>query len=215
MPFAVPIPPCCLRTQARLLYPQLPVDCLVSLGCGAEPPTERSKGLSAVSCTCTHNALPSLLHVLLLLPLLLPSSFAVAAAEPSKRTCTASHLIDAASKLIALCMHARPLNRCWTRVQCCWSLPAPWTACTRRSPQRCPWFLAPNTIGEHTVSTSTVTAACAPLLRRQFILRDCCSVAWRAGGRHVARGWSRACVRANVRVRGRAFSAARVQSSKV
>eukprot|EP00775_Hariotina_reticulata_P011345 gene11345-11494_t len=34
--------------QARLLHPQLPIDCLVSLGCGAEPPQERSKGLSAV-----------------------------------------------------------------------------------------------------------------------------------------------------------------------
>jgi hypothetical protein len=38
---------CCC--QARLLHPQLPIDCLVSLGCGAEPPQERSKGLSAVS----------------------------------------------------------------------------------------------------------------------------------------------------------------------
>jgi hypothetical protein len=35
--------------QARLLHPQLPIDVLVSLGCGAEPPAERSKGLSAVS----------------------------------------------------------------------------------------------------------------------------------------------------------------------
>jgi patatin-like phospholipase/acyl hydrolase len=34
--------------QARLLHPQLPIDVLVSLGCGAEPPAERSKGLSAV-----------------------------------------------------------------------------------------------------------------------------------------------------------------------
>ncbi|WIA33114.1 hypothetical protein OEZ86_006267 [Tetradesmus obliquus] len=34
--------------QARLLHPQLPIDVLVSLGCGAEPPAERSKGLSSV-----------------------------------------------------------------------------------------------------------------------------------------------------------------------
>ncbi|KAF6264631.1 hypothetical protein COO60DRAFT_1457519 [Scenedesmus sp. NREL 46B-D3] len=34
--------------QARLLHPQLPIDVLVSLGCGAEPPAERSKGLSTV-----------------------------------------------------------------------------------------------------------------------------------------------------------------------
>lgn len=34
--------------QARLLHPQLPVDCLVSLGCGSAPPADRSKGLSSV-----------------------------------------------------------------------------------------------------------------------------------------------------------------------
>lgn len=39
--------------QARLLHPQLPVDCLVSLGCGSEPAAERSKGLSSVGCSLT------------------------------------------------------------------------------------------------------------------------------------------------------------------
>lgn len=41
--------------QARLLHPQLPVDCLVSLGCGGQPPGERSKGLSTVRAAATGN----------------------------------------------------------------------------------------------------------------------------------------------------------------
>lgn len=48
--------------QARLLHPQLPVDCVVSLGCGSEPRTDRSKGLSAVREVLL--VLPTLRHVI-------------------------------------------------------------------------------------------------------------------------------------------------------
>jgi hypothetical protein len=42
-----PALPACL--PACMCVPQLPVDCVVSLGCGGEPRIERSKGLSSVS----------------------------------------------------------------------------------------------------------------------------------------------------------------------
>jgi hypothetical protein len=39
--------------QGRLLHPDLPVEVLVSLGCGSEPAGERGKGLSSVMDTGT------------------------------------------------------------------------------------------------------------------------------------------------------------------
>lgn len=50
--------------QARLLHPQLPIDVLVSLGCGAEPPAERSKGLSSVGLNAAVLTSWALLHLL-------------------------------------------------------------------------------------------------------------------------------------------------------